>query len=512
MSTSKTETGTLHKLISKLRKNSDLVIGLVLAVPIVILYIFALDSLAIKATWFLGTFTAIIVFFIGAISLDLEVGSMGLPNFGKVAFFALGANISALLYSEYGLPFYVGVIVALFVSALLGFVISIPTVKLRADYFAIMTIAGGEIIRLILQNESRWLWSTSQDGTKSQVITNFLRRDFTRSAPWDQKVSNLTTIFNDIGTPIVALIQDSGLHVIGNPIIDLGGSLELFIISDLIKVVGYLINAPGSIIALTGGIIRDFGSVFLWEIGFLVIFGIFAVFVYWFVEQVRKSPYGRTLRAIREDDISVTAVGKDVGRFRWQVTTLAAVICGLAGVLYGLTFSSFEAGEFRPFITFNLYIFIIIGGLGNSRGALIGTALATMFTRATQTAAVKALLAFELRPTDPTWGWLIQLLRVDVILDPENAAIIILGIILILFLLFKPSGLIPERKTDTEQYLSLLTAEERARSDAAVAARQSLTERDQNYGDNPRHNTSRSKRHLQKFWRCTSSPRRRCYR
>ena len=126
----------------------NLPIGLSLAVPIVFLYFYAFAfGIETRATWLVGTFTTTMVFFVGAISLDLEVGSMGLPNFGKVGFFAIGAYASTLLYSEWGVPFPIAVIIALLLSAFVGYFISIPTVKLRADYFAIMTIAGAEIIR-----------------------------------------------------------------------------------------------------------------------------------------------------------------------------------------------------------------------------------------------------------------------------------------------------------------------------------------------------------------------------
>ncbi|MHA1977744.1 MAG: branched-chain amino acid ABC transporter permease [Candidatus Hodarchaeales archaeon] len=438
-------------LILKMQDHSELIIGLILAVPILLLFLYALSSLETKTSWLIGTLVAIIVFFIGAISLDLEVGSMGLPNFGKVAFFALGANISTILYIEYNVNFVVAAVIALAVSSLMGYIIAIPTVKLRADYFAIMTIAGGEIIRLILQNESRWLWSTSQDGTKSQVITNTLRTEFQLHTP-------------PLNLRVAEFLDSSILSDIGSFLTDLARELPIPIISD--------------IIFLFGSVISDLESVFLWEIAFLLVFCLFAIFSYWFVQQIRKSPYGRTLRAIREDDISVTSVGKNVARFRSQVTTASAFLAGLAGILYGLTFSSWEAGEFRPFLTFNLYIFIIVGGLGNSKGAFLGTSLITMFTRATQAETVKQLVNIHIGPTDPIWGPIARILRVDVFINPESAAIVILGMILILFLLFKPAGLIPEPKTDTEKYLSLLSPEERQRSDEAVKARQSLTEKE----------------------------------
>ncbi len=415
------------------RISTELIIGLILAVPIVLLYIYALYSLPNQSPWLLGTGASILVFFVGALSLDLEVGSVGLPNFGKVAFFALGAYISTLLYSVYRWPFYYlpqigpfaqflfSVIVALAISSLFGYLVSVPTVKLRADYFAIMTIAGGEIIRLLLQYEKRWLWAPAPVGPPTQVISNRIKVDFTGLYPFNMTFSDFgINIFNDIGL----------------------------------------------------------GDVFIWQLVLLVIFMIIALVVYWFVEQIRRSPYGRTLRAIREDDITVTSVGKDVSRFRWQVTTIAACIGGLAGIMYAMTFSAFEAGDFRPFLTFDLYIFIIIGGLGNSRGAFAGTVLVQMFLRAAQVEAVKENIYLYLGSRTPFFGPFMDLLQIDVYINPDNLRLVILGVILILFLLFKPSGLIPEPRTDNEKYLSLLTSEERSRSDAAVLARQSLTERD----------------------------------
>ena len=123
-------------------------------------------------------------------------------------------------------------------------------------------------------------------------------------------------------------------------------------------------------------------------------------------------------------------------------------------------------------------MYIIIGGLGNSRGAFAGTALVTMFLRAAQVDAVKENFSFYFGPESPFIGPILEFLRLDIFINPFNLRFVVLGIILILFLLFKPAGLIPEPKTDNEKYLKLLTQEQRIRSDQAVAARQSLTERE----------------------------------
>ena len=414
-------------------KLRSLVVGAALAVPIILLYAYAFFSQTNKSIYLIGTVLAILVFFIGALSLDLEVGSVGLPNFGKVGFFALGAYISTLLYSVYRWPFYYmpgygpiaqfifSCLVAIIICALVGYLVAIPTVKLRADYFAIMTIAGGEIIRLILQYEKRWFWAPAPIGPPTQVISNRAKVEFTGLYPFNQTLSDFgITFFEDL----------------------------------------------------------NLGSVFIWQIILIIVFIFIAIATYWFVEKIRKSPYGRTLRAIREDDITVTSVGKDVSRFRWQVTTLAACIAGLAGIMYAMTFSAFEAGDFRPFLTFDLYIFIIIGGLGNSRGAFAGAALVQMFLRAAQVQEVKENISLALGGETPIIGPLFDFLQLDVLINPDNMRLVILGVILILFLLFMPAGLIPEPKTNNEKYLKQLTHEERMRSDKAVSKRQSLTERE----------------------------------
>ena len=374
--------------IQKIRQK---IIELSLIIPVISLYIYALSTLDVKSKLIISTISTLLVFFIGAISLDLEIGSVGLPNFGKVAFFAIGAYISSLLYSVYDVSYPISVIVALIISCLFGYILSIPTVNLRADYFAIMTIAGGEFIRLVFQNEKRWLWAPSSlpPYTPTQVISNRAKAEFITMSPFNMRLSDL----------------------------------DIRIFKDL-----------------------NFDQLFLWEITLVVIFFLIALFIYWFIEQFRKSPYGRILRAIRDDDITVTSVGKDVSRFRWQVTTISAFICGLAGVMYAFSFSAFEASDFRPELTFILYFYVIIGGLGNSKGVFLGTAIVTLFMQAASVEAVQKTINFHIGPDSPIFGHLLSLLQLNIFINPFNMRYVILGTILILFLMFKPEGLIPESK------------------------------------------------------------------
>ncbi|MCX8118607.1 MAG: branched-chain amino acid ABC transporter permease [Desulfobacterota bacterium] len=97
----------------------------------------------------------IFIYSIFAMSLNLQMGYTGLFNFGHIAFFGIGAYTSALLTLHH-FPFALAFWVALAASGLCGFLLSIPSLRLRGDYFGIATLGFGEIIRMVSQNEV-WL-------------------------------------------------------------------------------------------------------------------------------------------------------------------------------------------------------------------------------------------------------------------------------------------------------------------------------------------------------------------
>jgi neutral amino acid transport system permease protein len=92
-----------------------------------------------------------IIFALAAIGLNLHFGYTGLLNFGQVAFMAAGAYGVGITTSTIGAPLWVGIIVGLLAGVVLGLLLGLPTLRLRADYLAIVTIAVGEIIRLIVR-------------------------------------------------------------------------------------------------------------------------------------------------------------------------------------------------------------------------------------------------------------------------------------------------------------------------------------------------------------------------
>jgi branched-chain amino acid transport system permease protein len=155
----------------------------------------------------------------------------------------------------------------------------------------------------------------------------------------------------------------------------------------------------------------------------LVVLAIAGVLVV--LERVRHSPYGRVLRAIRDDDQVAAVAGKPVRAFKVEAFALSAAILGLAGGLYGHYTSYIAPDAFAPLISIYVVLALTAGGTGNNWGAVLGAVLVIFFMESTRfvTAAIPGLPAVQ------------------------GAAVreFLIGASLILVLRLRPAGLIPER-------------------------------------------------------------------
>ena len=150
------------------------------------------------------------------------------------------------------------------------------------------------------------------------------------------------------------------------------------------------------------------------------------VLVYLALERILSSPWGRVLRAVREDEVAVASLGKNAQRFRLQSFVLGSTLMGLAGALYASFVGFVSPFDFLPILTFQVWAMLIVGGSGNNRGAMIG-ALVVWAIWAFSGVAVSKLVP----PTHAAQGAAIQ--------------VILIGLALVLMLLFRPRGLIGER-------------------------------------------------------------------
>lgn len=156
----------------------------------------------------------------------------------------------------------------------------------------------------------------------------------------------------------------------------------------------------------------------------LVAFVILVIFL--INERIRKSPYGRVMKAIREDDLVAQTLGKDVLRTRIQVFALGACFMGLAGSLNAHYIQHISPDAFTPTIAIFIWMCVIVGGAGNNKGLLIGAGLVLMLLEGTR--FLGELFTF---------------------LDAEKSSairIIIISVLLILVIRFRPEGIMPEEK------------------------------------------------------------------
>jgi len=143
------------------------------------------------------------------------------------------------------------------------------------------------------------------------------------------------------------------------------------------------------------------------------------------LERVRHSPYGRVLRAIRDDDQVAAVAGKWVIAFKVEAFAISAGILGLAGALYGHYTSYIAPDAFVPLITIYIVLALSAGGTGNNYGALLGAVLIVFFQESTRFVA----------------GWVPDLGAVQVAALRE----IVISVTLLLILRFRPQGILPER-------------------------------------------------------------------
>ena len=160
----------------------------------------------------------------------------------------------------------------------------------------------------------------------------------------------------------------------------------------------------------------------LWYLGLLV--AVVAT-LYWALERILKSPWGRVLKAIREDETAAIALGKSARSFRLQAFVLGSTLMGLAGALYVSFIGFVSPFDFLPILTFQIWAMVIVGGSGNNQGALLG-ALTVWAIWASSGVLISKLVP----PTYAAQGGAIQ--------------VILIGLLLVASLLFRPRGLIGE--------------------------------------------------------------------
>ena len=321
-----------------------------------------LDALAVALKAGIG-FQAVF-FALLAIGLNIQFGYTGLLNFGQIAFAMLGGYGIAISVAQWGLPFWVGVLIGIAAAVVLALLLGIPTLRLRADYLAIATIAAAEGLRLTFRSVSA---TPITAGTRG--LSGF-SDPFVELAPWDT-----ARRYSVLGT------RWSG--------------------ADLwVTMVGWILVA-------------------------------LACLLVWLLV---RSPWGRVVKSIREDEDAVRALGKNVYVYKMQALVLGGVLGALGGMIYAVGTASATPDQYQNANTFLAYAALILGGAARVLGPVVGAMLLYFIIQFADT-GLRTLIANGVIPED--------LLSAT---DVAQIRFVIIGLGLILLLIFRPQGIFGDRR------------------------------------------------------------------
>jgi branched-chain amino acid transport system permease protein len=291
-----------------------------------------------------GTYT---IFTLG---LQLNVGFTGIVNFGQAGFMAIGAYTMGILVVKYDWSFWLALPAAVLVAVAFGLLIGLPSLRLRADYFAIATIAAAEIVRITAQNA----------------------RELTGG---NQGLFGFDESWNNVSNTIEGWLESAGW------------------------------SNPETLFPL-----------------FLVVWAtaLAATVLLYFMQ---RSPWGRVLRAVREDEDAARALGKNALVYKLQSLSIAATLGALAGFFLALNLNFLNPEEFEPLFTFIGYAVLVLGGLANYWGVAFGAII--------------------------MWTILEGTRFIDLPISAEREAAVrfmVVGLVLILLMAFRPQGVFGKKE------------------------------------------------------------------
>ncbi len=307
-----------------------------------------------------------IVFALAAIGLNIHFGYTGLLNFGQAGFMAVGAYTMASFVATWGLSLWLGIATALLMAVILALLLGVPTLRLRADYLAIVTIAAAEIIRQTLGSVTLLKWFGGQDGIQT----------------YNSAFRSLNPFDSSKGIPGVVSWRPYDFWVI---------------------VVGWTLVAIACLIT-------------------------------WLLV---RSPWGRVLKSIREDEDAVRSLGKNVYAFKMQSLIIGGLFGAVAGMVMALQKQAFNPSLFATDTTFFAYTVLLLGGAARVLGPVVGSIVFWFL--------INFLDGFFGQATSPSSGPLIP----ASIMDNNQASLIrfiVMGLALMLLMIYRPQGILGDKR------------------------------------------------------------------
>ncbi len=297
---------------------------------------------------------------LAALGLAIHFGFTGLLNFGQAGFMMLGAYGFAIATLTFGWPVWAAILMGVVASIVFALILGIPTLRLRADYLAIVTIAAAEIVRLLFTTNTFESVTGSANGLQGYKggfeALNPIPPGTYGFGPW---------VYNE---------YDWWVRIFG------------------------------------------------W--GLVAI----AAFITW---RLFKSPWGRVIKGIREDEDAVRALGKNVYFYKMQSLVIGGVFGALAGMIFILP-RAVVPSNYQTSLTFFIYAILLLGGAATVFGPIIGSVIFWVL--------LSFFSGFIARAVEV--GWLPFLSNVQA----GQLRFILVGVAIMLIVIYRPQGIFGNKK------------------------------------------------------------------
>ena len=297
---------------------------------------------------------------LAALGLAVHFGYTGLLNFGQAGFMALGAYGYAISILTFGFPVWGAVLVGIGASVIFALILGIPTLRLRADYLAIVTIAAAEIVRLLFTT------NTFEPVTGSANGLSGYKNGFAALNP----IPEGTYGFG----PFTFNAYDLWLRIVA------------------------------------------------WTVVIL------ACLLTW---QLMRSPWGRVIKGIREDEDAVRALGKNVYSYKMQSLILGGVYGTIAGMIFILP-RAVVPSNYQTSLTFFVYAILLLGGAATILGPVIGSMIFWVL--------LSFFSGFIARAVEAGWFPFMTSIQAG------QLRFILVGFAIMLIVIFRPQGIFGNKK------------------------------------------------------------------
>lgn len=245
-----------------------------------------------------------------ALGIQLNVGTTGIFNFGQAGFMAVGSYGMGILVVKADVSFWLALVLGILIAIAAALLVGLPSLRLRADYFAISTLAFSEIVRYVADN-----W----DGLTGGNLGLFGYTD-----SWTAASARIDELLERVGVAPRFLLP----LLVVNVVILLASALLVLLLV--------------------------------------------------------RSPWGRVLRAIREDEDAARSLGKNTFTYKLQSLSLASSLAAVAGYMLAINISILSPATFEPVLTAYGYVIVILGGLGSYAGVVVGSLVLIFVLEATR--------------------------------------------------------------------------------------------------------------------------------